>query len=169
MDIPRPEEDDGLIALDPLDVVERVLASENLSFDRTDDGDIAFAINGDWKDFELWFAWRPEADCLQLCLSLDLKTGLAHRVGACALINLINQRVWLGHFEIWADEGELVFRHALSLPDGERPSMAQTASMIDAAMEAADRFYPAFDFLLNGGKSPEEAMAACMFETVGHA
>ena len=169
MDIPRPEEDDTLIALDPLDVVERVLAAENLSFDRTDDGDLAFALTGDWRDFELWFAWRPEADCLQLCLSVDLKAGKVLRDAAHSLINLINQRVWLGHFEVWADDGEIIFRHALSLPDGERPSMAQTASMIDAAMEAADRFYPAFDFLISGGKSPEEAMAACMFETLGHA
>ena len=169
MDIPRPEEDDTLIALDPLDVVERVLAAENLTFDRTDDGDLAFSLTGDWKDFELWFAWRPEADCLQLCLSVDLKAGKDLRDAAHALVNLINQRVWLGHFEVWADDGEIVFRHALSLPDGERPSMAQTASMIDAVMEAADRFYPAFDFLITAGKSPEEAMASCMFETMGHA
>jgi hypothetical protein len=169
MDSLRPEEDDGLIALDPLDIVERVLAAENLSFERTEDGDLAFALTGDWKDFELWFAWRPEADCLQICLSVDLKASKVQLDSAHALINLINQRVWLGHFEVWADDGEVVFRHALSLPDGERPSMAQTASMIDAAMEAADRFYPAFDFLVNGGKTPEEAMAACMFETVGHA
>jgi hypothetical protein len=169
MDSLRPEEDDTLIALDPLDVVERVLAAENLSFDRTDDGDLAFALTGDWRDFELWFAWRPEADCLQICLSVDMKAAAAARSDACALINLINQRVWLGHFEVWADDGEIVFRHALSLPDGERPSMAQTASMIDAAMEAADRFFPAFDFLVNGGKTPEEAMAACMFETMGSA
>jgi hypothetical protein len=169
MDIPRPEEDDTLIALDPLDVVERVLSSENLSFDRTDDGDLAFSLSGDWKEYELWFAWRPEADCLQLCLSIDLKAGVAARERAFALINLINQRVWLGHFEIWSEEGEIVFRHAMALPEGERPSMAQTASMIDAAVEAADRFYPAFDFLIGGGRSPEEAMAACMFETVGHA
>ena len=169
MDTPRPEEDDTLIGFDPLDVVERVLAAENLSFDRTDDGDLAFALTGDWKDFELWFAWRPEADCLQLCLSMDLKAGKALRDSAHDLINLINQRVWLGHFEAWAEEGEIVFRHALSLPDSERPSMAQTAAMIDAAMEAADRFYPAFDFLISGGKTPEEAMAACMFETVGQA
>src|SRR5277367_3349854 len=168
MDTPQPDEDVEF-ALDPLDVVERVLTAENLSFDRTDDGDLAFALAGDWKDFELWFAWRPEADCLQLCLSVDLKAGKALRDAANGLVNLINQRVWLGHFEVWADDGEIVFRHALSLPDGERPSMAQTASMIDAAMEAADRFYPAFDFLISGGKSPEDAMASCMFETVGHA
>jgi len=169
MDSPRPEEDDILMALDPLDVVERVLVAENLSFDRTDDGDLAFALTGDWKDFELWFAWRPEADCLQLCLSVDIKADKSLRDSANALVNLINQRVWLGHFEVWADEGEIVFRHAMALPDGERPSMAQTASMIDAAMEAADRFFPAFDFLISGGKTPEEAMAACMFETMGHA
>jgi hypothetical protein len=169
MDIPRPEEDDTLITNDPLDVVERVLAAENLSFDRTEDGELAFTLAGDWKAFELWFAWRPEADCLQLCLSLDLKAGTANPGAAQALINLVNQRVWLGHFEAWADEGELIFRHALALPDGERPSMAQTASMIDAALEAADRFYPAFDFLISGGKTPEEAMAACMFEIMGHA
>ncbi len=169
MDIPRPEEDDSLIALDPLDVVEHVLAAENLTFDRTEDGDLAFALTGDWKDYELWFAWRPEADCLQLCLSIDMKAAERLRGPAHELINLVNQRVWLGHFEVWAEEGEVIFRHAMSLPDGERPSMAQTASMIDAAMEAADRFYPAFNFLFTSDKSPSEAMAACMFETVGQA
>jgi len=165
----RPDEDETLMAMDPLDVVEHVLTAENLTFDRTEDGDLAFALAGDWKDYELWFAWRPEADCLQLCLSLDLRAPKSSRVPAYELLSLINQRVWLGHFELWAEDGEVVFRHSMSLPGGERPTLAQAASMIDAAVEAADRFYPAFDFLLNGGKSPEDAMAACMFETVGHA
>jgi len=55
------------------------------------------------------------------------------------------------------------------LPEGERQTTAQAASMIDAAMEAADRFYPAFDFLIAGAKSPKDAMDACLFETVGEA
>ncbi len=169
MDIPHPEEDDVLITLDPLEVVERVLSAENLTFDRTEDGDLAFTLKGDWKDYELWFAWRPDADCLQLCLSIDMKAGKTLRSAAHALINLINQRVWLGHFEVWAEDGEVVFRHSLALPGAERPSMAQTASMIDAAIEAADRFYPAFDFLIAQGKTPQESMDGCMFETVGQA
>jgi hypothetical protein len=169
MDSPLSEEDDVEFTLDPLDVVEHVLTAENLQFDRSDDGDVAFSLTGDWKDYELWFAWRPEADCLQLCLSLDMRAGKQKRTKANELVSLINPRVWLGHFEIWADEGEIVFRNAIALPSGERPTLAQAASMIDAAVESADRFYPAFDFLLKGGKSPAEAMAACMFETVGHA
>ena len=169
MDAPQSEEDEVDLGFDPLDVVEHVLTAENLTFDRTEDGDLAFALTGDWKDYELWFAWRPEADCLQLCLSLDMRAPKPRRAAAYELLALINQRIWLGHFEVWSDGGEVVFRHALSVPQGERPTLAQAASMIDAAVEAADRFFPAFDFLLKGSKSPEDAMAACMFETVGQA
>ncbi len=164
-----PATDDLELGLDPLDVVEHVLNAENLDFDRTEDGDLAFAITGDWKDYELWFAWRPEADCLQLCLSLDMRAAKTKRTAAHHLISLINQRVWLGHFEVWTEDGEVIYRHAMSLPVGDKPTLAQAASMIDSAVEAADRFHPAFDFLLKGGKTPEEAMAACMFETVGSA
>jgi hypothetical protein len=166
MDTPRPE--DVEIGFDPLDVVEHVLSAENLEFDRTEDGDLAFALAGDWKDYDLWFAWRPEADCLQLCLSLDVRIVKNRKTAAYELVSLINQRVWLGHFEVWAEDGEIVFRHAMALPTGERPTLAHAASMIDAAVEAADRFFPAFDFMIKG-KAPSDAMAACMFDTVGHA
>ncbi len=132
MDTSPPEEDDVDFALDPLDVIEHVLSAENLTFDRTEDGDLAFTLAGDWKDYELWFAWRPEADCLQLCLSVDIRAKKSRRTAAYELLSLINQRVWLGHFEIWTDEGEVVFRHSMALPTGERPTLAQAASMIDA-------------------------------------
>jgi hypothetical protein len=167
MDITQSDEN-VLLANDPLDVVEHVLAAENLPFDRTEDGDLAFSLAGDWKDYELWFAWRPEGDCLQLCLSMDQTIAKEQRGAAHELIAQINPRVWLGHFELWED-GEIVFRHGMALSTGEQPSLAQAAAMIDVAMEGADRFYPAFDFLVRGAKSPEDAIAACMFETVGEA
>ena len=167
MDLPHHEEDVEF-ALDPLDVVERVLTAENLSFDRSDDGDLAFTLTGDWKDYELWFAWRPEADCLQLCVSLDMRSPKALLAKTHELLALINPRVWLGHFELW-EEGEIIFRHGMALMTGEQPSLAQAAAMIDVAVEGADRFYPAFDFLVQGSKSPKDAIAACMFETVGEA
>ena len=161
-------DDTVLLGNDPLDVVEHVLAAENLPFDRTEDGDLAFSLAGDWKDYELWFAWRPEGDCLQLCLSMDLTVTKEQREAAHELIAALNPRVWLGHFELWED-GEIIFRHGMALMSGEQPSLAQAAAMIDVAVEGADRFYQAFDFLVQGSKSPKEAIAACMFETVGEA
>src|SRR3954465_11441605 len=103
MDIPRLEDDESLLIADPLDVVECVLAAENLSFDRTDDGDLAFSLIGDWKDYELWFAWREEAGCLQLCLALDLQAPAHIKAGLYELLALVNQRVWIGHFELWTE------------------------------------------------------------------
>ena len=38
-----------------------------------------------------------------------------------------------------------------------------------AARDAGERFYPAFHFLVWGGKGVEEAVAAAMFETAGEA
>lgn len=167
MDHPMSDES-VLLASDPLEVVEHVLAAENLEFDRTDDGELAFNLAGDWREYELWFAWRPEGDCLQLYLSLNFDVTPEQKAAAYELMALVNPRVWLGHFEMWND-GEIVFRHGIVLSVGEQPSLAQTAAMIDVAMEAADRFYPAFDFLVSGSKAPQEAVAACMFETVGEA
>lgn len=167
MDVATPEEIE--LPLDPLDVVEHVLNAENLPFDRTGDGDLAFALAGDWKDYELWFGWRPEGDCLQLCCAMDVQLSAARRMAAHELVGLINQRTWMGHFEVWADEGEIVFRHALALPMGERPTLAQAASMIDAAIDACDRYYPAFDFLVRSNIKPQAALDACLFETAGTA
>ena len=93
----------------------------------------------------------------------------SRKTAAHELVGLINQRTWMGHFEVWAEDGEIVFRHSLALPMGERPTLAQAASMIDAAIEAADRYYPAFDFMVRGNKKPQEAIEACLFETVGNA
>src|SRR4051794_7497863 len=148
-------DDQVVLTNDPLDVVEHVLTAENLPFDRTDEGDLAFSLAGDWKDYELWFAWRPEGDTLQLCLSMDLTTPTESRGAVHELIATINPRVWLGHFELWED-GEIIFRHGMALMTGEQPSLAQAAAMIDLAVEAADRFFPAFDFLLRGAKSPHD-------------
>ncbi len=161
-------DDSVFLASDPLDVVEHVLTAENLPFDRTEDGDLAFSLAGDWKDYELWFAWRPEGDCLQLCLSMDVTVETEHRAAAMDLINTLNPRVWLGHFELWED-GEVIFRHGMALMSGEQPTLAQAAAMIDVAVEGADRFFPAFNFLVKGAESAQDAIAACMFETVGEA
>ena len=99
---------------------------------------------------------------------MDLMVPKAQHQTAQELIATINPRVWLGHFELW-EEGEIIFRNGMALMTNEQPSLAQAAAMIDVAVEAADRFFPAFDFLLRGAKTPKEAIAACMFETVGEA
>ncbi|ESQ78076.1 YbjN domain-containing protein [Asticcacaulis sp. YBE204] len=177
MDLPQADYSDHMS--DPLDMVETILGDEGLTFERTPDGEVVFALAGDWKTYDMWFSWRPEGDCLQLCTALDIRFDPPKVPSIYELLSLVNQRVWFGHFEVYQDEllntdegqpvADIVFRHTLVSTPVERPGQLQTAHMINSAAEAVDRFYPAFDFMLRGAKSPADAMAACLFETVGEA
>ena len=126
-------------------------------------------LPGVWRDIGLWFTWRPELATLQMGAPLDLKAPVGRLHEASRLVVMVNERLWIGHFEIWHEDGTIVFRHALTLPEAENVSVAQAATMIEAAKEAGERLYPAFHYLLWSGKTPLEAVAAAMFDTAGEA
>jgi hypothetical protein len=53
---------------------------------------------------------------------------------------------------------------------GARGASAESLEdMIDIAITECERFYPAFQFVLWGGKTPAEALEAAMLECVGEA
>ena len=47
--------------------------------------------------------------------------------------------------------------------------LEQADALIDAAIGELDRYYPVFQFVMWGGKSPAEALTAAMVETAGEA
>ena len=89
MDTPLSD-DDVVFSHDPLDIVEHVLEAENLEFDRNERGDLTFVLSGDWRDFDLWFSWRAEVECLQVLLAIDLTFEPGQKGEALELINIIN-------------------------------------------------------------------------------
>ena len=84
------------------------------------------------------------------------------------LISLINEQLWIGHFDIWAQNGVVMFRHALVLA-GVNASGRQCEAVLGAALDACERYFPAFQFVVWAGKSAREAMETAMFETSGEA
>ena len=62
-------------------------------------------------------------------------------------------------------------RHSavLDAREGEGLSFEQAEAIAEAAMEECERFYPVFQFVLWGGKSPTEAIAAALIDTHGEA
>lgn len=150
-----------------LDVVEQVLIAEDYPYERGA-GQAHFAIEGAWSDHRLWFSWREEVRVLELCLLLDLKTPGARRGELCDLVSRINERLSIGHFNLDAEARALIYRSTAPVLDTPL-TILQVSTMIAAALDAADRFYPAFNFLIWAGKSAQEAMDAAMFETAGEA
>ncbi len=63
----------------------------------------------------------------------------------------------------------VMFRHALVLAGGVSASGRQCEAVLGAALDSAERYFPAFQFVVWAGKSPREAMDSAMFETAGEA
>ncbi len=48
-------------------------------------------------------------------------------------------------------------------------SLRAAELLVESAIDECERFYPVFQFVLWGGKTPKEALAAAMTETQGEA
>ena len=77
-----------------------------------------------------------------------------------------------GHFDL--ARGRHVarsFRYAILCCAGSVSGVAseQVEDIVDIAISECERFYPAFQLVVWGGKTPAEAMATAMIEPIGEA
>lgn len=159
---------ENISAFDPLDIVESNLNSANWPNEREVDS-LACVVPTRWGDMGGMFAWRTEPDAVHFSVTLDVKPQAARRYKIQDLIMMANERLDIGHIDYWADDEVIVFRHALPLMGRDEPSDGEVRAVMMAAIEAIDRFLPAFNFVIWAGKSPKEALEAAMFETKGEA
>lgn len=156
-------------ATDPLDVLERAGAGLEFQMERVGDNELHVILPGVWRDIGLWFTWREELATLQMGAPLDLKAPVGRVHEAAHLVTMVNEQLWVGHFDLWADDNSIVFRHSAILAGNGALGADQADALIRATSESIDRFYPAFNYFVWGGKSPDEALKASLFETAGNA
>lgn len=153
----------------PIDLVERVVHAHQWTFERLGEDELAAEAAGRWCDYRLFFAWHHEATAMHFSLALDMRVPLAKRGPVSALLALINEKLWLGHFDMWSDDGLPMFRYAILLCGLPGPSPQQIEELLAIAMGESDRFYPAFQFVIWGGKTPADAVACALIDPVGEA
>jgi hypothetical protein len=153
----------------PVDVIEHVAALEDWSFERSGDDEITISVTGRWSDYHASFSWMEEVEALHLTCAFDLKVAEPRRGEAMKLLAAINEQMWLGHFDLWNEPGVVVFRHGLLLAGGVEPGTRQVEAMLTNAIEACDRYYQAFQFVVWAGKTAREAIDSALFETAGEA
>ena len=164
------EADSGHEAAAPIDMLESYYAAHGWSFERHDE-EIVATVKGSWTEYELRALWREEDNVLQFLAFPDIKVTDDRRPAIYEAIGLVNEQLWMGHFELWSSSGALLYRHA-ALVDGDDEgtlALAATEMLVDTAIDECERFYPVFQFVLWGGKTPKEAIAAAMVETHGEA
>jgi hypothetical protein len=156
----------------PIETLESWFSAHGWPCERLGDEEIVSSAKGAWCQYELRGLWREDDCVLQFLAFPDVKVTDAQASSNYETIGLINEQLWLGHFEYWPATGIIIYRHAVLLDSGNGEatfSYEQAEVMVEAAIDELDRFYPVFQFVLWGGKSPREAITSAMVETQGEA
>jgi hypothetical protein len=156
-------------AANPLDIVEQIIASNEWAFERRSDAEMAAEAPGKWCDYGLHFSWSHEISAMHFSCAFDLKVPADRRDRLFELLALANEKLWIGHFGLDTDDGVPMFRHSVLLRGAPGASAESLEDMVDIALTECERFFPAFQFVLWGGKAPAEALQAAMLDCVGEA
>jgi hypothetical protein len=152
-----------------LEVVERMAATNSWPFERTGEDEITLNVTSRWTNYQISFTWMSELEALHLACAFEMKVPEPRLNEVQALIALINEQMWIGHFEVWLQDGVVMFRHALVLAGGVTASDRQCEAVLGSALDSCERYFPAFQFVIWAGKTAREAMDSAMFETSGEA
>lgn len=163
---PDEERDDAA----PIDMMESYFAAHGWDHERQEE-EVVARVKGSWTQYEMRALWREDDGVLQFLTFPDVRVTEERRPAIHEAIGLINEQLWLGHFELWSNSGILLYRHAALIEgrEGATLSLEAAETIIETAIDECERFYPVFQFVLWGGKSPREALAAALTDTQGEA
>ena len=118
----------------PLEVVEHMASGNNWPFERAGEDEIALIVAGRWTEYQISFTWMREIEALHLACAFDMKVPEPRLPEVQQLVALINEQLWIGHFDVWMQNGMVMFRHALVLAGGVAASGRQCEAVLASAL-----------------------------------
>jgi len=159
-------------AHNPVDTAEEIASTNDWQFERHSDQELTLFLPSQYADLQFRLFWKEDYKTLQFACIFDMKVPEGRQLDVYKVVGLINERLWIGHFEYWSEEGVLLFRHASLANDPLMMGVIaedHLSTIIDTALSECERFYPVFQFVIWGGQSPEVAIEAAMLECAGSA
>ncbi|MDE1466940.1 YbjN domain-containing protein [Aurantiacibacter sp. D1-12] len=153
----------------PVEMLTALFEAHGWAFEQVSEDEVTVEIPGSWTTYQLRAIWRRDDCVLQLLCLPEIRVNDGKRAVAYELLAMINEQLWLGHFDIWTQGGMLLYRHGLMLGDDGMLSLDMAQMAIESAVAECDRFYPAFQFVLWGDKGPREALDAALVDAAGEA
>ena len=153
----------------PIDLLEEFVHANDWRFDRASDSELIVQIQGRWCDHKMCFYWADNLSAIFFSCRLDQKVPPASRNQVHELLAAVNENLWLGHFDLASEDAIPMFRHTMPLRGSSGASVEQLEDMMDAALTECERFYPALQLVLWGGRTVGEAVAVAQLDTVGEA
>src|SRR3712207_1504639 len=122
----------------PLDVVERLASLRDWIFDRAENDEMSVSVSGRWTDYHVAFTWIEDVEAVHVACAFDLKVPDRRRQEVLQLVSLVNEQLWVGHFDLWSAENVIMYRHALLLAGGAEPTDGQCEVLLKAAVDRSE-------------------------------
>tara|TARA_B100001123_G_C14889625_1_gene859320 strand:+ start:62 stop:565 length:504 start_codon:yes stop_codon:yes gene_type:complete len=151
----------------PIDIVEDLMIDNHWEYDRVAENNLYLEIGGKWADYQISFTWLSQSRILQFSCAYDMRVPKKRMNMAFNLISNLNQKLNLGHFEIWEEDRWPMFRYSLPVPNGKKVDITQLEMVCIASISECELYYPVFQFVLWGNNNAEEAISKAMLETHG--
>ena len=119
-------DDDGGTAA-PIDMLEAWFEAHGWSNERVGDEEIVASTQGAWGSYELRGVWRDDDNVLQFLGFPDITVSAHQTATVYETIGLVNEQLWLGHFELWATPGTVLT--AFSTHTGISPATGQPGAV----------------------------------------
>ena len=148
----------------PLEVFQRIALAEPYDFERLTVSELRLSVPGFWCHHDISLSWDKETELLKLFLLFNERTPGGRSDDICRLMSLINERLTSGHFDYWEKNKALVYRNSFSLRGGAKLKIEQAMDLIALALDAAERGYPASQYVIWAGKSPEDALTSALVD-----
>ncbi|MEM9292599.1 MAG: YbjN domain-containing protein [Acidobacteriota bacterium] len=155
--------------LHPIDIVEELAEHHAWEFDRIGEDQIAMCVEGQWRTYSITLAWSSFDETLRLICTFEMDPPKDRLPALYEALNATNDNCWAGAFTYWADQRLMTYRYGLVLAGGTMPGPDQIDRLIGAAVGAAERYYPAFQLVVWGERSAEDALQIAIAEAYGTA
>ena len=157
------------IPLNPIDIVEDVIYQKKWSFSRSDDYELVADIASKWCQYRLYFSWSENINALSLSITFDIRFPETKLNKAYELLGLINENMWIGHFDITSRNGIPAFRHTILSNTETDVLHKKFEDLVDIGVYECEKFYPSFQQVLFDEISPKQAIEFSKFEIIGRA
>ncbi|PPR47681.1 MAG: hypothetical protein CFH19_00291 [Alphaproteobacteria bacterium MarineAlpha5_Bin9] len=151
----------------PIDHVEDIIYSKQWNFSRSTDDELVAEIGSRWGTYRLYFSWSKAIKAINFTITFDTKFAVNNNIHE--LLALINEKLWIGHFDITSKGGILAFRHTIMVINDKDIMYSQIEEILDIIICECEKYYPAFQYLFFDNQSPQNALEFSSMETIGQA
>ena len=155
--------------INPIDIVEEVIHSKKWTFSRADDHELVAEISSNWCQYRLYFTWSEQFRAISFTVTFDLKFPHNKSNEANKLLALINEKLWIGHFDITSRNGIPAYRHTVLSNSENETLQQQLEDLVDIGIYECEKYYPAFQLVLFEDCEPIKALKVSTFDTIGQA